>query len=157
VIVKVAFNGFYMLKKTMKFQGKRIAVLLFSVYFLSYVLSPFCLAEDGIPESSLTSYKTNHNEKNIRVIWELILSNFFHEKNENENSRSNVQILIKKGRALVSSGNFVKLSPSGSAEFDYNDIIFPLKYYSSSDQHTKPEYQTGSYLSVSGLSPPSLS
>jgi len=156
VIVKVAFNGFYMLKKTMKFQGKRIVILLFSVYFLFYVLSPFCLAADGIPENSLTSYNSNHNAKNIRVIWELILSNFFNG-NENESSRSNVQILIKKARALVSSGNVVKLTPSGSAEFDYNDIAFSLKYYSSSDEHTKPDYQTGSYLSVSGLSPPFFS
>ncbi|RJQ56807.1 MAG: hypothetical protein C4526_00865 [Nitrospiraceae bacterium] len=156
MIVKVAFSGSYVLKKTMNILKKNIFILLFSVYFLFYILSPLCLAEDGIPESSSDSFKTTLNAKNIRVIWEMVLSDFF-SSSEDESGRANVHILIKKARALVSSNSIVKQTPSESSEFDCSDFAFTRGFYSLSDRYTKPEYRTGSYSSVSGLSPPFLS
>ena len=145
-----------MLKITMSFCKRRKIAFLFSIYFLLYVLSPFCFTEDGPFEDNLTAYQTNHNTKNIRIIWELILSKHLTHK-DTESSQPNVQLLIRKARTLVSSNNIVNLTPSEFSEFDYNEIIFFHNFHISLDQRNKPEYRAGSYLSVSGLSPPSFS
>jgi hypothetical protein len=153
---RVAFYALHMLIITMSFCKRRIIAFLFSVYFLLNVLSPICYTEDGPSENNATGYQTNLSTKSIRVIWELILSKHLTHKDA-ESSRPNVQLLIRKTRTLVSSNNIVELIPSESAEFDCNGITYSRNSHASSDQRTKPEYRTGLYHSVSGLSPPSFS
>jgi hypothetical protein len=140
----------------MQLQKRHIVTFLFSIYFALYVLSPICYTEDGLSGNNAAAYQTNLNLKGIRIIWELILSKHLTNKDA-ERSQPNVQFLIKKARALVVSNSIVNLTPSESAEFDYNDSIFSSNFYTPIDHHTKPEYRTGSYLSVSGISPPSFS
>ncbi|RJQ23970.1 MAG: hypothetical protein C4560_00625 [Nitrospiraceae bacterium] len=152
--IRVAFYVLHMLKTTMLFYRRRIIASLFSVYFLLYLLSPICYTEDGLPGASV--YQANLNTKSVRVIWELILSKHLTPEDAGSN-QPNVQLLIKKARALVSSNNIVKPTPSKPAEFDYNDNTFPQNFFTLSYQDTKPECRTGSYLSVSGISPPFLS
>jgi hypothetical protein len=135
---------------------RRIIAFLFSIYFLLFVLSPVCFTVDGQAGNNAIFHQTNLNTKNIRVVWELILSKYS-ANNDDEGSRTNVQLLIRKARALVSSNSIVKLTPSESAEFDYSDNTFSQNFHVSLDQRTKPECRTGSYLSVSGLSPPTFS
>lgn len=156
MINRVALNVLHMLQKTMPLFKRRIIAFLFSIYFLLYVLSPICFAEDGQAGNDAIFHQTNLSAKSIRVVWELMLSKHSARK-EDENGRTNVQLLIRKARALVSSNNIIKLTPSESAEVDYNGINFSMNFYTPVERPAKPECRTGSYLSVSGLSPPLFS
>jgi len=136
---------------------KRHAVtILFSVYFLFYVLSPFCFTNDGLSDSSESAYRLNLSIKNIRVVWGLFLSGSDEQKDEG-GSRHNVQLLIRKARALVSTNSIVKFTPPESAEFVFNEIDFSPKFCTSLSRYTRQEHRTGFCLSVSGLSPPYFS
>lgn len=145
-----------MLKTTMQVKTRHIITLLFSIYFSLFVLSPICYTADGLSEENGADYQAHINITSLHVIWELKLSKYLPRKNAGS-SKQNVRLLIKKARALVSSNYIEKLSSSGSAEFDYSDIIFSLNFHSSLGQYAKSEYRTGSYLVVSGLSPPYFS
>ncbi|RJR16318.1 MAG: hypothetical protein C4581_10265 [Nitrospiraceae bacterium] len=126
--------------------------MLFSIYFLLYVLSPFCFTKASLSDSSENAYQL----KEIRVVWELFLSGTDKQKDA-EDSGHSVQLLIKKARALVNKNSPAKFNPSDSAELIFNLIDFSPKYFASVPGHVKHEYRTGFYLSLSGLSPPSFS
>jgi len=146
-----------MIKKTMHFQKRHILTLLFSAYFLLYVLSPLCFAQDGLHDDSPVVYKTYPNTKNIRVIWELILTNIYKKGQDNNGNRqAHVQLLLKKAKALVNSGSTVKLSKSVSAEIFPGDIWSYPGYAASFVPFEKPLFQGFTCLLSSGLSPPAV-
>lgn len=153
---QVALLRIYVLKKTMRFRKRHALTMLFSVYFLLYVLSPFCFTKVSLSDSSENAYQLNLSIKELRVVWELFLSGT-DKQNDTEDSGHSVQLLIKKARALVNKNSPAKFNPSDSAEFVFNLIDFSPKYFASVPGHVKHEYRTGFYLSLSGLSPPSLS
>ena len=136
----------------MIFRKRNIFNFLFLVYFLLYVISPICYAEDGLNEKFIIAHETKQDTKNLRVIWELILSKLL-RKDYSENNDSGVQLIIKKARAVLSSNNITK---TAQAEFEVADNA-ATPYAVSSDVLSPladPKPQNGSYLSFSGLSPP---
>jgi hypothetical protein len=143
-------------KETMLFRKRHAVAVLFSIYFLFYVLSPFCFTKDGLNDGNGSSYQLNLSLKNIRVVWGLFLPGRDKQK-DTAGGGNNVQLLIRKARALVGTNSVVKFTPPEYAEFVFNEIDFSPRSRASLALYARPEYRTASYLSVSGLSPPSLS
>ncbi|MDA8214659.1 MAG: hypothetical protein M0Z64_05210, partial [Nitrospiraceae bacterium] len=75
-----------MVKINMQRRKRHIITFLFLVYFLLYVVSPLCYAEDGLSEDSTITDAAKYDtplipplsrgelKGGVRVIWELILS-----------------------------------------------------------------------------------
>jgi hypothetical protein len=134
--------------------GKRyIFTFLFLFYFLLYVVSPLCYAEDRISKDSTITHAAKHNTKNIRVIWELILSKLS-QKEDTEDSSSGVHFFIKKARAVLSSNNTAKAAQSESEVPPLNDYFQRIESVTFSAEFTDADPQQGFYSSFSGLSPP---
>lgn len=137
----------------MNCRKRYIFTFLFLAYFLLYAVSPLCYANDILSEEGLITHSTKHNTKNIRVIWELILSGLFQKENP-EDSRSGAHFFIKKARAVLSSSNILKTAQQESessylSNFNFSGEVFPPLYHSV---NIAP--QKGFYRSFSGLSPP---
>jgi hypothetical protein len=137
----------------MIFRKRNIIKFLFLIYFLLYVVSPFCYAEDRISEDSTITHTAKHNTKNIRVIWDLILSKLAQKENAEDNS-SGVQFFIKKARAVLSSDNTVKAAQSESEVPPLNDHFPRMESVTFSAEFTDADPQKGFHSSFSGLSPP---
>lgn len=134
--------------------GKRhIFGILFFIYFLLYVVSPFCYAEDRLNENSTVTHAAKYDIKKIRVIWELILSKLS-QKEDAEDSHSGVHFFIKKARAVLSSNNTVKASQSESEVPPLNDHFPRVESVTFSAGVADADPQKGFYSSFSGLSPP---
>lgn len=140
----------------MLFRKRHAVAMLFSINFLLYVVSPLCFTIDGLADRNDSAYQLNHRINNLRVVWELFLSGP-DLQNDAGGSRHNVQLLLKKAHALVSTHSIVKCAPSESAEYVFHEIDFTPKSCSSLSRYAIPEHQTGSLPSVSGLSPPFFS
>ena len=139
----------------MNFWKKHILKVFFT-YFLVYVLSPFCYMGNLPNENTIIASKTRHDTRNIRVIWELVFSEFFQPEDANDSS-SDVRFLIKKARAILRTDNILKVSQSeltvSASEDDSINFLEPLIQLL---QFTKPDYKAGFYTLFSGLSPPSV-
>lgn len=146
-----------MIKKTMPFQKRHVLTLVFSAYFVLYVLSPMCFTQDGVTDEVPVAYQANSGTKNIRIIWELVLSNIFSQRhNEKENSQPHVQLLIKKARALTSTGSTPKFTKSGFAGISPDDIFMQSRYVSLFVCDSDTSFQGITCLKSSGLSPPAV-
>lgn len=137
----------------MNCRKRYIFTFLFLIYFLLYVVSPLCYAEERLSEGGLITHATKHNTKNIRVIWELILSGLFQKENP-EDRGPDVHFLIKKARAVLSSSNILKTAQQESessylSNFNFSGEVSPPLIHSV---NIAP--QKGFYRSFSGLSPP---
>lgn len=130
--------------------------MLFSIYFLFYVLSPFCFTNDGLSEGGESTYQLNFNMKNLRVVWGLFLSAPDKQRDPGAGGYD-VQVLIRKARALVTTNSIVKFAPSDSAEFVFSEIDFSPQGCTSSARYSTGEHPAGPCLRVSGLSPPYFS
>lgn len=139
----------------MNCRKRYIFIFLFLVYFLLYVVSPLCYAEDGLSEDSTITHAAKHDTKKIRVIWELILSKLSHKENA-EDSRSGVHFFAKKARAVLSSNNIVKASQSESEVPPLNDHFPRMESVTFFTGFADADSQQGFYSSFSGLSPPSV-
>lgn len=139
----------------MNFWKKHILKVFFT-YFLVYVLSPFCYMGNQPNENTIIASKTRHDTRNIRVIWELVFSEFFQPEDANDSS-SDVRFLIKKARAVLRTDNILKISQSeltvSASEDDSINFLEPLIPLL---QFTKLYYKAGFYTLFSGLSPPSV-
>jgi len=142
-----------------------IITFLFLIYFLLYVVSPLCYAEDRLSEDSAITHAAKYNtplipplssrelKGGVRVIWELILSKLA-QKEDTEGSRPGVHFFIKKARAVLSSNNTVKAAQSGSEVPPLNDYFLQMESVTFSAGFTDADPQQGFYSSFSGLSPP---
>lgn len=138
----------------MNCRKRYIFTFLFLVYFLLYVVSPLCYAEDGLSEDSTITHAAKFNIKNIRVIWELILSKLS-QKEDAEDSRSGVHFFIKKARAVLSSNNTVKAAQQSESEVPPLNDHFPrMESVTFFAGVADADPQRGFYSSFSGLSPP---
>jgi hypothetical protein len=120
---------------------------------LLYVVSPFCYAEDRISEDSTITHAAKYDIKNIRVIWELILSKLS-QKEDTEDNRSGVHFFIKKAKAVISSNNTVKAAQSESELPQLNDHFPRIESVTFSTVFANANPQQGFYSLFSGLSPP---
>ncbi len=137
----------------MSCRKRYIITFLFLIYFLLYVVSPLCYAEDGLSEDSTIMHAAKYDIKNIRVIWELILSKLAQKEDAEDNS-SGVRFFIKKGRAVLSSNNTVNVAQSES-EAPLFDVYYPrIESGTLFAWVTDADPQHGFYSSFSGLSPP---
>lgn len=137
----------------MKRSKRHIITFLYLSYFLLYVVSPLCYAEDRLSEDSTITDAAKYNIKNFRVIWELILSKLS-LKEDAEESSSAVQFFIKKARAILSSNNTVKVIQPECAVSSFNCLYFFQKSLIPLFLLQKPNPQKECYSSFSGLSPP---
>ena len=137
----------------MSFRKGNIIRLFFLVYFIIYVISPLCYAEDRLTESSAITRNAKYNIKNIRVIWELTLSRLFQKENQ-EDSRSGAHFFIKKARAVLCFNKSVKtLQPDSELPY-LNSFVFNTENVSFLPP-TKSIASQNLFLSIfSGLSPP---
>lgn len=139
-------------------RGRRnILGILFFIYFLFYVLSPLCYAEDGLKKSDggyAITYAAKYGTKNIHVIWEFVLSTLFQKENR-ENNNSGVQLIIKKDRAVLGSNGIVKIVQPELTETKCNALIYTYEGLSTPAVQL-PDYdcRNGFYRLSSGLSPP---
>ncbi|MEW6409586.1 MAG: hypothetical protein AB1488_05675 [Nitrospirota bacterium] len=136
----------------MTFQKRHLFKFLFLIYFPLYVISPLCYAGEWLNEDYSIGYKTRHNVKNIQVVGALVFLNFFQQKDD-ENSQSNVYLMIKKPCAVLAPNTIVKLTHSVTAVFSSNNIFFSLEPLISLVQSINSLPEDGYYLSFSGLSP----
>ncbi len=139
----------------MNSQKKHIFKFLFLVYFLFYVVSPLCYAKERLNEGDVIAHTTKHETKNIRVIWELILSKLFQQDNTEDNP-SNVHFFIKKARAVLGSNNITKIAQSESAISSLNEFSPPEESLIPLFQPIDLKPQDGIYSVSSGRSPPSV-
>lgn len=137
----------------MIFRKRNIIKFLFLIYFLLYVVSPFCYAEDRLSEDSAITHAAKYDIKKIRVIWELILSKLSQKENADD-SRSGMHFFIKKARAVLSSNNTVKAAQSESDVSPINDHFQRIESVTFSAVFTEADPQRGFYSAFSGLSPP---
>lgn len=142
-----------MVKINMQSRKRHIITLLFLVYFLLYVVSPLCYAEDGLSEDSTITHAAKYDIKNIRVIWELILSKLS-QKEDREDNHSGVHFFIKKARAVLSSNNTVKTAQSESEVISLDNLFPRVESVAFYIEFTDADPQQGFYSSFSGLSPP---
>lgn len=142
-----------MVKINMQRSKRHIITFLFLIYFLLYVVSPFCYAEDRLNEDGIITHAAKHDTKNIRVIWELILSKLSQKENAEDNS-SGVQFFIKKASVVLSSNNTVKAAQSESEAPPLNDHFPRMESVTFSAEFTDVDPQHGFRSSFSGLSPP---
>ncbi len=142
-----------MVKLNMQLCKRNIITFLFLFYFLLYVVSPFCYAEDRLSEDSAITHTAKYDIKNIRVIWELILSKLSQKENT-EDSRSSVHFFIKKARAVLSSNNTVKAAQPESEVPPLNDHFPRVESVTFSAWFTDAGPQHGFRSLFSGLSPP---
>ncbi len=142
-----------MVKINMQRRKRHTITFLFLIYFLLYVVSPFCYAEDRISEDSTITHATKYNIKNIRVIWELIISKLSQKENAEDNS-SGVQFFIKKARAVLSSNKTVKITQSESETLPIDDYSSRMESVTFFTEFTDADPQKIFYSSFSGLSPP---
>lgn len=155
----------FMVKINMQRRKRHIITFLFLFYFLLYVVSPFCYAEDGLSEDSTITDAAKYDtplipplsrgelKGGVRVIWELILSKLS-QKEDTEDNRSGVHFFIKKARAVLSSNNTVKAAQSESEVPPLNDHFPQMESVTFSAEFTDADPQQGFYSSFSGLSPP---
>lgn len=149
----------------MQRRKRHIITFLFLVYFLLYIVSPLCYAEDSLSEDSTIMHAAKYDtplipplskgklKGSVRIIWELILSKLS-QKEDAEDSRSSVQFFIKKARAVLNSNNTVKAAQSESAVPMLNDYSPQIESVTFSAEITDADPQQGFYLLFSGLSPP---
>lgn len=137
----------------MNYRKKYFFTVLFLVYFLLYVVSPLCYANDRLSEEGLITHSTKHNTKNIRVIWELILSGLFQKENP-EDRGPDVHFLIKKARAVLSSSNILKTAQQESESSYLSNFSFSGEVFPPLSHSVNIAPQKGFYRSFSGLSPP---
>lgn len=142
-----------MVKINMQSRKRHIITLLFLVYFLLYVVSPLCYAEEGLSEDSTITHAAKYDIKNIRVIWELILSKLS-QKEDREYNHSGVHFFIKKARAVLSSNNTVKTAQSESEVISLDNLFPRVESVAFYIEFTDADPQQGFYSSFSGLSPP---
>ncbi|BCB95431.1 hypothetical protein JZK55_03530 [Dissulfurispira thermophila] len=143
-----------MVKIDMQRRRKHIITFLFLVYFFLYVVSPLCYAEDRLDEGSQISHAAKCNIKNIRIIWELVLSRLTQNENADD-SNSGVKFFIKKARAVLSLNNIVKLLQE-SAVPPIDNCFLRTESVAFFAELADVSYQQGFYLSFSGLSPPQV-
>jgi hypothetical protein len=149
----------------MNFRKKYTITFLFLFYFLLYVVSPLCYAEDRISEDSIITHAAKYNtplipplsrgelKGGVRVIWELILSKFS-QKEDAEDGSPDVRFFIRKARAVLSSNNTIKVAQSESGAPPLNDHFQRIESVTFSAEFTDVDPQRGFYSSFSGLSPP---
>lgn len=142
-----------MVKINMQSRKRHTITLLFLVYFILYVVSPLCYAEDRLSEDSTITHAAKYDIKNIRVIWELILSKLS-QKEDREDNHSGVHFFIKKARAVLSSNNTVKAVKSESEVLSLNNLFPRVESVAFYIEFTDADLQSGFYSSFSGLSPP---
>jgi len=107
---------------------KRIFVLLFLFYFLSYAVSPLSYNFTGqhTSENISLSHKAPLFTKNVRIfLWELVCARFSVAKDD-PNTDSTCRILIKKARAIMPQNTFAKLTPSGESALTIDICLFLL-------------------------------
>lgn len=149
----------------MNCRKRYIFTFLFLVYFLLYVVSPLCYAEDGLSEDSTITHAAKYNtplipplsrgelKGGVCVIWELILSKLS-QKEDREDSHSGLHFFIKKARAVLSSNNIVKAAQSESVVPQLNDHFLRIESVTFSSGVADADPQKGFYSSFSVLSPP---
>lgn len=142
-----------MVKINMQSRKRHTITLLFIVYFILYVVSPLCYAEDRLSEDSTITHAAKYGIKNIRVIWELILSKLS-QKEDREDNHSGVHFFIKKARAVLSSNNTVKAVKSESEVLSLNNLFPRVESVAFYIEFTDADPESGFYSSFSGLSPP---
>ncbi len=138
----------------MNFLGKSISKL-FLAYFLIYVLSPFCFADNQLNVNTAITSNTEHNTSSIHVIWELVFSEIFQKENAEDNN-VNVRAIIKKARAVLRADNSLKLAHSEFTPSIQNDVVPLLEPLSTLMQFLTLNPQKGFCISFSGPSPPSV-
>lgn len=151
----------------MIFRKKNIIKFLLPVYFLLYIVSPLCYAEDRLSEDSSINHAAKYNAslpspltmgesgEGISVIWELILPNRSHKK-DTEDRCPGVHFFIKKGRAVLSSKNTIKAAQLESEAPSLTDYFPRIESVISSAGVVDAAPQHGFYSSFSGLSPPRI-
>lgn len=149
----------------MNYRKRYFFTFLFLVYFLLYVVSPLCYANDRLSEGGLITHSTKHNtplipplsrgelKGGVRVIWELILSGLFQKENP-EDRGPDVHFLIKKARAVLSSSNILKTAQQESESSYLSNFNFSGEVFSPLSHSVNIASQKGFYRSFSGLSPP---
>jgi len=140
----------------MDFGRRHTFSLIFLIFFCCYVISPICYVDSRFNPTGNILHKTNFDIKRIGVVWEFLISRLFNKENA-EDSRSNVNFLIKKARAVLISNSiekisFVKYLISFAANF-----IIPEGSFASTDKLSSPSPDSGHILTFSGLSPPFFS
>lgn len=104
----------YVLIFYMKFRKTKFLIFLFLTHFIFYAVSPICYAEDKLIENSSIASKTEDGDKKVVFMWDLIVSKLLCHKNSPE-SLPNIQILIKKARAILQTNTLTKITQEFSA------------------------------------------
>ncbi len=94
-------------------RNRPVLTLIFSLYFLSYAVSPLSCDLTGRFGVERTSHAdvTPLSVRTVHIfLWELICVNISEEKNRSTSS-SGVKILIKKAGAIIPHKSFLKSGP----------------------------------------------
>ncbi len=105
-----------------------IFILLFSIYFLSYAVSPlsYSLTEQNASENISSAGKAPWPAKNIRIfLWELICAQFSVAEDDTS-THSTFRILVKKARAVIPQNTLAKLTPSVESAITIGICLFLL-------------------------------
>lgn len=101
----------------MKFRKLKLLIFLLLTHFIFYAVSPICYTEDKLSEGGEIANKTENGNKKVVFLWDLIVSKLLYHKNSSENL-PNIQILIKKARAILQTNTISKITQEYSASVE---------------------------------------
>lgn len=138
----------------MKFRKLKLLIFLLLTHFIFYAVSPICYTEDKLSEGGEIANKTENGNKKVVFLWDLIVSKLLYHKNSSENL-PNIQILIKKARAILQTNTISKITQEYSASVEKIFVSPVTQFQILLIQTPCPTYKDFVPL-FSGLSPPTV-
>jgi hypothetical protein len=138
----------------MKFRKLKLLIFLLLTHFIFYAVSPICYTEDKLSEGGEIANKTENGNKKVVFLWDLIVSKLLYNKNSSENL-PNIQILIKKARAILQTNTISKITQEYSASVEKIFVSPVTQFQILLIQTPCPTYKDFVPL-FSGLSPPTV-
>jgi hypothetical protein len=138
----------------MKFRKLKLLIFLLLTHFIFYAVSPICYTEDKLSEGGEIANKTENGNKKVVFLWDLIVSKLLYNKNSSENL-PNIQILIKKARAILQTNTISKITQEYSASVEKIFVSPVTQFQILLIQTSCPIYKDFVPL-FSGLSPPTV-
>jgi hypothetical protein len=138
----------------MKFRKIKLLIFLLLAHFIFYAVSPICYTEEKLSEGGEIANKTEDGNKKVVFLWDLIVSKLLHHKNSS-GSLPNIQILIKKARAILQTNTISKITQEYSASAEKIFVSPVTQFQIPLIQTPCPIYKDFVPL-FSGLSPPTV-
>jgi hypothetical protein len=138
----------------MKFRKLKLLIFLLLTHFIFYAVSPICYTEDKLSEGGEIANKTENGNKKVVFLWDLIVLKLLYHKNSSENL-PNIQILIKKARAILQTNTISKITQEYSASVEKIFVSPVTQFQILLIQTPCPTYKDFVPL-FSGLSPPTV-